>query len=399
MEKTISLLESLHSITGIPLSLIDEKGSLLQSFPPADSGLLKENAAAAVLQDFKIYVRDRSHPLISFFDPGLLLGMMELEGGCYLLIGVVSPYVHTRSELLEKIGEAIHPVYLQQFCDRLMQQPLVSLEKMKDLICILSKLFENEIMPDSILFVDTVTDRKLGMTQLEQLIFEQRESADYHVPQDFETAICDAVESGNRALLERVLFSPVQGHVGRMSSNDLRQQKYAFICMAVLSSRAAIRGGLEPETAFNLSDLYCQRADLLMEIPLLQNLTFTMLMDFCGKVREIRRKPASSKTIEDCLRYISVHLHEPISLNILSDYCGLCGRSLSIRFKAEMGMGITEYIHREKLQEARYLLRHTDSTLSQITNYLNYPSQSYFTQIFKKYEGFTPQQYRENRKV
>ena len=63
-----------------------------------------------------------------------------------------------------------------------------------------------------------------------------------------------------------------------------------------------------------------------------------------------------------------------------------------------MGMGIPEYIHREKLQEARYLLRHTDSTLSQITNYLNYPSQSYFTQIFKKYEGMTPQQYRENGK-
>ncbi len=398
MLKTISLLETMHSITGIPLSLIDAEGGLLQSFPPAESGLLKENAADAVLHDFKVYGRDRSHPLISFFDPGLLLGMMELDGGYYVLIGIVSPYVHTRSELLEKIGEAIQPVFLQQFCDRLLQQPLVSLEKLKDLICILSRLFENVISPDSIMFVDTVTGRKLGMTMLDRQIFEQRETADYHVPQDFETAICDAVESGNRALLERALFSPFQGHIGRMSSNDLRQQKYAFICMAVLSSRAAIRGGLEPETAFSLSDLYCQRADLLTEIPLLQNLTFTMLMDFCGKVREVRRKPASSKIIEACLRYISVHLHEPISLDILSDYCGLCGRSLSIRFKAEMGMGITEYIHREKLQEARYLLRHTDSTLSQITYYLNYPSQSYFTQIFKKYEGLTPQKYRENGK-
>ena len=398
MQKTISLLEDMHSITGIPLSLIDEKGNLLRSFPPAESGLLKEQPATAALHAFKAYERDSCHPLIIFFDPGLLLGIMELDIGCYVLIGVVSPYAHTRSELMKKIGEAIQPVYLQQFCDRLLQQPLVTLEKMKDLICILSRLFENEISSDSILFVDTVTSRKLGMTMLDQKIFEQRETAEYHVPQDFETAICDAVESGNRALLERALFSPVQGHVGRMSANDLRQQKYAFICMAVLSSRAAIRGGLDPETAFSLSDLYCQRADLLTESPLLQNLTFTMLMDFCGKVREKRKRPASSKIIENCLQYISVHLHEPISLEILSDYCGLCGRSLSIRFKTEMGMGIPEYIHREKLQEARYLLRHTDSTLSQITNYLNYPSQSYFTQIFKKYEGLTPQQYRENGK-
>ena len=40
----------------------------------------------------------------------------------------------------------------------------------------------------------------------------------------------------------------------------------------------------------------------------------------------------------------------------LSRRWGLCSRSLSIKFKAEMGMGIPEYIHREKLREARYLL-------------------------------------------
>lgn len=62
-------------------------------------------------------------------------------------------------------------------------------------------------------------------------------------------------------------------------------------------------------------------------------------------------------------------------------------------FRQEIGMGIPEYIHREKLGEAEYLLRHTSYTLSGITTYLNYPSQSYFTQIFKKYNGITPQQY------
>ena len=122
-----------------------------------------------------------------------------------------------------------------------------------------------------------------------------------------------------------------------------------------------------------------------------------MLMDFCGKVREIRRRPRTSAVIEKCLDYISVHLHEPIGLEQLSRHCGLCGRSLSLRFKAELGMGVPEYIHREKLREAEYLLRHTEYSLSEITSYLNYPSQSYFTQIFKKYRGLTPQQYRDRR--
>lgn len=61
-------------------------------------------------------------------------------------------------------------------------------------------------------------------------------------------------------------------------------------------------------------------------------------------------------------------------------------------------MGIPEYIHREKLQEAEYLLLHTNYSLSEITSYLNYPSQSYFTEIFKKYNQMTPQQYREGKR-
>ncbi|MBE6121284.1 MAG: helix-turn-helix transcriptional regulator, partial [Erysipelotrichaceae bacterium] len=44
--------------------------------------------------------------------------------------------------------------------------------------------------------------------------------------------------------------------------------------------------------------------------------------------------------------------------------------------------------------EACFLLEHTDLTLTQISNYLNYSSQSYFTQQFKKSAGVTPERYR-----
>ena len=58
-------------------------------------------------------------------------------------------------------------------------------------------------------------------------------------------------------------------------------------------------------------------------------------------------RTALSQVVQKCLSCISVHLHETISLDLLSRRCGLCGRSLSIRFKEEMHMGIPEYIHRE----------------------------------------------------
>lgn len=398
MENTEKLIEQMNSVTGIPLSLIDGTGSLIYAYPEEGNDTVESRAGITVVESFLHNGGSPLNPQIYFLEPGFLLGIIQLSSERYILIGLVSPYKHTRQEVLRTVSEVIHPAHLEQFCDRILQQPLVSLEKMKDLICLLSRLFNAQVSAESILFIDGVAGRKLGDTVLDGRLFEQHETEEYHVPQNFEQAICAAVEAGDRAMLERALFSPVAGKVGRMSVNDLRQQKYEFVCLATLISRAAIRGGLESETAFSLSDLYCQRADMLTDISLIQNLTFTMLMDFCGKVRENSKRPAATPVIENCLQYISVHLHDPITLDLLSRHCGLCGRSLSIRFREEMGMGITEYIHREKLREAQYLLRHTDYSLTAITSYLNYPSQSYFTQIFKKYKGQTPQQYRENRK-
>ncbi len=398
MRDVRQICERLNAVTDIPFSLLDGEGRLLQTWPAFDEDALLPSCGAAAIEDFRLQKRDGAHPLISFLDPGFLLGVLELDPERYVLIGLVSPYVHSRADILKMASETVLPAHLQQYCDRLLRQPLVSLEKLKDLICLLARLLGRELPAGNILFVDNVLNRKLGLSHLDQSLFEQREEAELHVPVDFETAICAAVEAGDRVMLERSLFAPQGGRVGRMSVSELRQQKYAFISMATLSSRAAIRGGLPAETAFSLSDLYCQRADLMTEIPLIQNLTFTMLMDFCGKVREIRLRPRTSPVVEKCLDYISVHLHEPIGLEQLSRHCGLCGRSLSLRFRAELGMGVPEYIHRQKLREAEYLLRHTDYSLSEITSYLNYPSQSYFTQIFKKYTARTPQQYRDGRK-
>ncbi len=160
-------------------------------------------------------------------------------------------------------------------------------------------------------------------------------------------------------------------------------------------SRAAIRGGLFSETAFSLSDVYCQRMDAQTEITAVQQLIFTMAMDFCRHVADAREGALQSNVVKKCIAYISAHLHEDLRLDDLSRHCGMCSRSLSIKFKAEVGCGIPEYIHREKMREARYPLTNTDHTLANITSFLNYPTQSYFTQIFKRYEECTPQQYRD----
>ena len=52
-----------------------------------------------------------------------------------------------------------------------------------------------------------------------------------------------------------------------------------------------------------------------------------------------------------------------------------------------------------KLEEAKSLLTHSDKTLSEISNYLCFSSQSYFQNVFKQKFGLTPKQYRDKTKL
>lgn len=58
---------------------------------------------------------------------------------------------------------------------------------------------------------------------------------------------------------------------------------------------------------------------------------------------------------------------------------------LSRRFKEETGESLTDFILKEKTEEAKRLLRYSDKSLTAIGNYLGFSSQSHFARVFKKY--------------
>ena len=64
-------------------------------------------------------------------------------------------------------------------------------------------------------------------------------------------------------------------------------------------------------------------------------------------------------------------------------------------FHDELGITISHFVNRCKLEEAKSHLSHTEMTLSEISNYLCFSSQSYFQNLFKKKYSVTPNTYRK----
>ena len=80
---------------------------------------------------------------------------------------------------------------------------------------------------------------------------------------------------------------------------------------------------------------------------------------------------------------------------MLADYVKLNPSYLSRLFKQTTGVPVSVYIQSKKVADARNMLKYTDFSVSAIASILAFPTQSYFIEVFKKYEGMTPKQYRE----
>ncbi len=68
---------------------------------------------------------------------------------------------------------------------------------------------------------------------------------------------------------------------------------------------------------------------------------------------------------------------------------------LSRKFKEETGESLTDFILKEKTEEAKRLLRYSDKPLTAIGSYLGFSSASHFSRVFKTYVGSTPSEYRD----
>ena len=167
--------------------------------------------------------------------------------------------------------------------------------------------------------------------------------------------------------------------------------------MVTLATRASIQGGLDIEEAYQLSDLYIQECEKTLFPDKIDQLYYPMLIDFTTRVSR-RQLPIDgmSKDIFQCIQYISKHTNEPLRVNDVADYIGKSRSYITRKFQTELGFGISAFIMKCKLEEAKNLLSFTNKSLSEISNYLCFSSQAYFQNVFKKNYGITPLQYREN---
>ena len=235
---------------------------------------------------------------------------------------------------------------------------------------------------------------KVGKDHSEALI-ESKENGRYHDTYYFEQELLKKVENGDIEGINRLISNVPELTAGDVAADSLRQAKNIFIITVSLITRSAISGGLDIETAYQLSDSYIREAEKSQDIYTIQSMSLSAILDFTKRVSDIKIPKGMSPEIFQCLQYISNKINSPICVEEIAKTLNMDRSTLSKKFKRELGFNISSYIMRRKLEEAKSLLTYTDKTISEISEYLCFSSQSYFQNVFKKKYGCTPKEYRK----
>lgn len=223
-----------------------------------------------------------------------------------------------------------------------------------------------------------------------------RENNIPHAPYEAEINFYNAVKRGDTKKVAeycREDFAAKEGW-GILSSDELKNLTYHFIISTAIISRYCIDAGLSHEEAYSLSDFYIQKADNCKDLKSISALHNTMAMDYAEKMHKLKNKGIYSKHIVKCINYIYDNLHTRITIENLAAHTGLNPSYLSKLFKKETGMAVSTYITTQKIETAKNMLKYSEYTPSEIASALAFPSQSYFTEVFKKYTNTTPGTYR-----
>lgn len=130
-----------------------------------------------------------------------------------------------------------------------------------------------------------------------------------------------------------------------------------------------------------------------------QNL-YEILIYYIFRKTKTELSVASSKKItKECRfieEYIDEHYTEDITLQTLSDLTFMNKYYLVHAFKNYKGTSPINYLIDKRIEESQHLLANTNYPVSKISDQIGFSSQSYFSQVFRKRTGLTPNQYRKS---
>lgn len=386
----LSFCKNYFSATSIPVNLLDREKVLYSSI----------RTTADIPQYNNYYVPDvlPNCPCFSHYDPSIEYGIIRINQTSMFI--VLGPVFETE----------ITPEILNAF----LRENKISIsekEKVQEFLCSIPRLSQLQLAKHLIFLHQAINHESCELshffpdytpaaddmaTQTRSNIGE--ESTEYFNTYSNELRLYEIIKMGNEVELKNYLNqTPLNLLAKPLATSALRQAKNMFISTITnIVMIGAIPGGVSTEVAFTLMGQYVQECEKLQSVNEIETLRYNMLVKFCQLSGKSHVPLGVSSDVFNSMNFIRSHTNESITVNDVADHIQRSTSYVTNCFRKELGISPGAYISRCKLEEAKSLLTYTNMSLTEISNYLCYSSQSYFQNAFKKKFQLTPLQYRKN---
>ena len=210
-----------------------------------------------------------------------------------------------------------------------------------------------------------------------------------------EKLLIDAVSKGKLNMVDAIVPTVLHQSIEERLPDSLRNRKNYLIILNTLLRKAAEKGEVHPVHIHRLSSAFAKEIEKTYSIEECLRLQQNMIRKYCILVKEHSLKN-HSQLIGRVITLISYDLSAPLTLKYIASTMNVNASYLSSAFRKECGETLTDYVNRKRMENAAYILSHSNKQIQTVAEECGILDVNYFIKIFKKQYGITPSQYRKN---
>jgi YesN/AraC family two-component response regulator len=173
----------------------------------------------------------------------------------------------------------------------------------------------------------------------------------------------------------------------------MRNGKNYLLALNTLLRKTVQDSAVHPIHIHTVSNDFAQQIEAADRMEELTSVSETMVRRYCSLVREYSLGKYSL-AVRNVIIAVEFNLKEPLSLSILARQFGIDPSNLSHQFTREMGITLTAFINKKRLEYAKHLLAGSALYIQEIAEECGFQDINYFCRLFKRKYGMTPNKYR-----
>jgi AraC-like DNA-binding protein/ligand-binding sensor protein len=214
-------------------------------------------------------------------------------------------------------------------------------------------------------------------------------------PFEMERDLLASVTNSDKPKAQRLL-NELLGHIFFATGGDFQRIKSRIYELLIMLSRAAVDAGASPEYTFQLTnDFFAKSHDI------------TNIDSLCFSLTKITNQFIESifsfsdvknvNVIHKALQYMRQNYYDKVSLSSVAKVVDLTPSYFSKVFKKEMGCNFNVYMNMIRIEKSITMLKNGNLSLSYIATAVGFEDQSYFTKVFKRVTGVSPNHFMRTR--